>query len=279
MGGEQPLVAVVDGDGGRTGLSFAVGGSPGEVIFREAGRRPGTARGWSALPKTVDQGQVSMDSHSEGPVGHAGFARRLRMAAIGASLLATGCTMCPDPFDYSGPVPNGSVAQNDFAARSNGNRPVRATPLPWPPIVDSSRQQPTPADQPDATVLVAAEAPAAPVERQRPETDVVSVADVPAAEGDERGLPQAPATEAPQPGLSVPSAATGNADAVAVVSPDDSPVTVPPGVVPPRGAWMTRNRRLPPPGNVPSPAERAARRKPAEPESSWREATRSLLQR
>ena len=72
--------------------------------------------------------------------------RGMRLAAIAVGLLATGCTMCPDPFDYAGPVPNGSVAQNDFAARSNGILPVRATPLPWPPIVQTSPQQPTPAD-------------------------------------------------------------------------------------------------------------------------------------
>lgn len=72
--------------------------------------------------------------------------RGMRLAAVALSLLATGCTMCPDPFDYAGPVPNGSVAQNDFAARSNGILPVRATPLPWPPIVQASPQQPTPAD-------------------------------------------------------------------------------------------------------------------------------------
>jgi hypothetical protein len=66
--------------------------------------------------------------------------------------------MCPDPFDYAGPVPNGSVTQNDFAARSNGTRPVRGTPLPWPPIVDSKRQ-PTPADEIDTTILVAGEPP------------------------------------------------------------------------------------------------------------------------
>jgi len=70
----------------------------------------------------------------------------MRLAAVAVGLLATGCTMCPDPFDYAGPVPNGSVAQNDFAARSNGILPVRATPLPWPPIVQASPQQPTPAD-------------------------------------------------------------------------------------------------------------------------------------
>jgi len=67
---------------------------------------------------------------------------------MAVGLLATGCTMCPDPFDYAGPVPNGSVAQNDFAARSNGILPVRATPLPWPPIVQTPPQQPTPADDP-----------------------------------------------------------------------------------------------------------------------------------
>jgi hypothetical protein len=70
----------------------------------------------------------------------------MRLAVMAVGLLATGCTMCPDPFDYAGPVPNGSVAQNDFAARSNGILPVRATPLPWPPIVQASPQQPTPAD-------------------------------------------------------------------------------------------------------------------------------------
>lgn len=67
--------------------------------------------------------------------------------------------MCPDPFDYSGPVPNGSVTQNDFAARSNGTRPVRATPLPWPPFVQDSGPLPTPADDADTTILVAAEEP------------------------------------------------------------------------------------------------------------------------
>jgi hypothetical protein len=65
-----------------------------------------------------------------------------------ACLSTTGCTMCPDPFDYAGPVPNGSVAQNDFAARSQGILPVRATQLPWPPIVDATPAVPTPADDP-----------------------------------------------------------------------------------------------------------------------------------
>ena len=54
---------------------------------------------------------------------------------------AGGCTMCPDPLDYSGPVPNGSTPQNNFWARSNGILPLGASPRPWPPIV----QSPTPA--------------------------------------------------------------------------------------------------------------------------------------
>lgn len=48
-----------------------------------------------------------------------------------------GCTMCPDPFDYSGPVPNGAVSQNDFCARSNGILPIGGTPRPWPSVVDA----------------------------------------------------------------------------------------------------------------------------------------------
>jgi hypothetical protein len=63
--------------------------------------------------------------------------------------VSTGCTMCPDPFDYSGPVPNGSAPQNDFWARSNGILPLHAAPRPWPLIVKNQEQedgQPTPAE-------------------------------------------------------------------------------------------------------------------------------------
>ena len=82
----------------------------------------------------------------------------MSLAAVAVSLLATGCTMCPDPFDYAGPVPNGAVSQNDFAARSNGILPVRATPLPWPPIVQAAPRMPTPADDPleDGPAMLAA---------------------------------------------------------------------------------------------------------------------------
>jgi hypothetical protein len=51
-----------------------------------------------------------------------------------------GCTMCPDCYDYSGPVPNGSAPQNDFRARSNGILPIGGSPHPWPTIVKDSSQ-------------------------------------------------------------------------------------------------------------------------------------------
>lgn len=50
----------------------------------------------------------------------------------------TGCTICPDPFDYSGPVPNGSAPQNDFRARSGGITPLDGVPRPWPPVVQAT---------------------------------------------------------------------------------------------------------------------------------------------
>ena len=94
-------------------------------------------------------------------------------AAAAFSLLATGCTMCPDPFDYTGPVPNGAVSQNDFAARSNSILPVRATPLPWPPIVESAPRRPTPAEnaEGDEGAMVARVSPLDPVD----DSDLVSV--------------------------------------------------------------------------------------------------------
>ena len=54
-----------------------------------------------------------------------------------AVMAAGGCTICPSPYDYSGPVPNGSVTQNDFCARSGGTRPLRSSPLVWPQVVQS----------------------------------------------------------------------------------------------------------------------------------------------
>ena len=67
----------------------------------------------------------------------------LLLAVLGLSG-TSGCTMCPDPFDYSGPVPNGSAPQNNFLARSNGILPLGASTKPWPPLVKSV--VPTPAE-------------------------------------------------------------------------------------------------------------------------------------
>lgn len=76
----------------------------------------------------------------------------IAVMAIGCLVGGVGCTMCPDPYDYSGPVPNGSVAQNDFHARSNGITPLGSVPLPWPTVVDG-----TPARGADAPTIAAAE--------------------------------------------------------------------------------------------------------------------------
>ncbi len=67
--------------------------------------------------------------------------RRAGWPLLLLAVAATGCTMCPDPFDYSGPVPNGSVTQNEFCARSNGILPLNAAPQPWPPLVDGDDEQ------------------------------------------------------------------------------------------------------------------------------------------
>ncbi|MFM8735747.1 MAG: hypothetical protein ACKOC8_11195 [Pirellulales bacterium] len=58
-----------------------------------------------------------------------------RFAAVTVAVALSGCTMCPDPYDYSGPVPNGSAPQNNFRARSNGILPIGGTARPWPPLV------------------------------------------------------------------------------------------------------------------------------------------------
>lgn len=66
------------------------------------------------------------------------------MAVCGVAWVAlfTGCTMCPDPLDYSGPVPGGSAPQNDFRARSNGILPLGVAPKPWPPVVKAAGEVP-----------------------------------------------------------------------------------------------------------------------------------------
>ncbi|MEX1076482.1 MAG: hypothetical protein WED27_08520 [Pirellulales bacterium] len=77
---------------------------------------------------------------------------RLVPLAAAAFLLA-GCTMCPNPFDYCGPVPNGSAPQNDFRARSNGIIPIGAVPRPWPPLVQREADADTPVVASDTPVV------------------------------------------------------------------------------------------------------------------------------
>jgi hypothetical protein len=74
------------------------------------------------------------------------------------ALVVAGCTMCPDPLDYAGPVPNGSAPQNDFLARSNGILPTGVAPKPFPPLVraepageESPPEVPKLAEEPAAT--------------------------------------------------------------------------------------------------------------------------------
>jgi hypothetical protein len=113
--------------------------------------------------------------------------RALAAAAMCAAALA-GCTMCPDPYDYSGPVPNGSAPQNDFRARSNGIVPIGAAPRPWPPLVRNERPEPSEGPQEPVVRVAAAltgtaseEEPAvetAPVPEPPPVTDSSAVVDV-----------------------------------------------------------------------------------------------------
>ena len=59
---------------------------------------------------------------------------------VGLLGVGGGCTMCPDPFDYSGPVPNGTPPQNDFRARSGGIFPLGSAPRPWPSVVKDAAE-------------------------------------------------------------------------------------------------------------------------------------------
>ena len=101
-----------------------------------------------------------------------GFPRSLAAGVAGAALLTVGCTMCPDPYDYSGPVPNGSTPQNDFRARSNGILPIGTAPQPFPAVVKAGPrpvpkaapvvEQPVVAEAEDDVLRLAAEMPVVP---------------------------------------------------------------------------------------------------------------------
>jgi len=103
-----------------------------------------------------------------------------------------GCTICPDPFDYSGPVPNGSAPQNDFRARSNGIAPTGGVPRPWPPVVQA---EPQPADGPRVETTVA-EADTTAVATESDGLILPAAAEAPQGD-DDAPAPEAPVVEAP----------------------------------------------------------------------------------
>ena len=112
--------------------------------------------------------------------GHGSRSVLVPLAAAAILAAVAGCTMCPDPHDYAGPVPNGSAPQNDFRVRSNGILPIGATPPPWPTVVKAgaARPQAEPADAAgvaDAEPLVAdAETLVADAETPAPDSDIDS---------------------------------------------------------------------------------------------------------
>ncbi|NBX30118.1 hypothetical protein EBR04_06715 [bacterium] len=123
---------------------------------------------------------------------------------------ATGCTMCPDPYDYAGPVPDGSAPQNDFRARSNGILPIGAASKPWPPIVgqeadaavarvSGEEAEATESDDPGTEPLVVPEVDLAPVEEEAAsvEADPPSEVDTETEEPAEILPPPQPASEVP----------------------------------------------------------------------------------
>lgn len=142
------------------------------------------------------------------------------VAVVG--LAAVGCTMCPDPFDYSGPVPNGSAPQNDFRARSGGILPLGAAPHPWPLIVKGEEQP----DEPTPTGEVVGEVVDEPVVETGEEELRQTVAVVGEAEERSEVASNAPAATMPP----------------ARLEPVPAAVTVPPLPIDETPGWRARRR-------------------------------------
>lgn len=187
---------------------------------------------------------------------------------VGLCLAAVaGCRICPDPFDYSGPVPNGSVTQNDFRARSNGTRQLGAAPHPWPPVVqDEQPSMPVAAEGGTSSVLVTAGTVAADGENSvvpavitavDPSAEEADPAPAPApvepAEASPAGAESAAEPEEPSP-VAVPS----DTDAAAAPTPSDADrgAEQPPAAVAVPGAV----RPVPADGETPGWRRRGPRR-------------------
>jgi hypothetical protein len=142
--------------------------------------------------------------------------RPLLVACACAVVTAAGCTMCPSPYDYSGPVPNGSAPQNDFRARSNGILPLDSAAKPFPPVVKAA-PQPTPA-APKVEKPLVAEA----------EDDVLRLsAEVPVAEADtdDAAVVAGEVEESPAPASDVAADAAGQEVVNEAEPPPAAPVT------------------------------------------------------
>ena len=175
--------------------------------------------------------------------------RNGRGLIVAWAIVVSGCTMCPDPYDYSGPVPNGSAPQNEFRARSNGILPIGAAPVPWPSVVTNGptgptgervvRRHGTPTLADDTVTAASAEAS---VERSEATSVLVAAAvtEVEAAPLD--------ATPRPDPWAVVPDfrdsqAATASAEEErSGDSPSEAPVAVPAPLAETPG-WRPRTSR------------------------------------
>lgn len=179
------------------------------------------------------------------------FPRSLAAGVACAALFTVGCTMCPDPYDYSGPVPNGSTPQNDFRARSNGILPIGAAPQPYPTVVKA-----TPQPVPEAAPIVKQPVVEQPVVEQpvvaEAEDDVLrltaEVPVIPEVDADEAAAPETVATvenvAMPDTGAEAVQESSAQAEAPAVATvPEAVPQPVPVASEPPlreTPGWRTR---------------------------------------
>jgi hypothetical protein len=159
--------------------------------------------------------------------------RRPFLACVACvALVVAGCTMCPDPHDYAGPVPNGSAPQNDFLARSNGILPTGVAPKPFPPLVQA---EPAGEESPTEALKPADEEPAATESKMAAAEDEVlrlSAEDA-VAEDAEDAEEQPDSLEE----IAVPSAAADKATA--------QPAEPPAAAQPETDAWRARGAAEP----------------------------------
>ena len=193
--------------------------------------------------------------------GHGSRSVLVPLAAAAILAGVAGCTMCPDPHDYTGPVPNGSAPQNDFRVRSNGILPIGATPPPWPTVVKAGAARPQ-AEPADAAGVADAEPLVADAEPLVADAEpLVADAETPAPDLDiDSDVVRLSAEEEPAQGFVVdagvdrhsvetedlaPDAAGGDASGAveteaAPAAGDDRPVSVPESALRETPGWRSR---------------------------------------